>query len=125
MKIAIVDDDQSVRKALARVLTADEIETSIFSSGAEFLASLAEQIPDCLMLDLQMPGMNGFEVQQALKDAGLATPVIAITGNDDSHIRKQTLDAGALACLIKPEDMGVLLDTIHRLVAGNDGAAAA
>ncbi len=125
MKIAIVDDDQSVRKALARVLTADEIETSTFASGAEFLASLPGQIPDCLMLDLQMPGMNGFEVQQALKDAGLATPVIVITGHADSRIRKKSLDAGALACLVKPVDMSVLLETIHRLAAGNNGSAAA
>ncbi|BCG86714.1 hypothetical protein MesoLj113c_28240 [Mesorhizobium sp. 113-3-9] len=118
MKIAIVDDDVSVRNALARVLTADEIETSTFASGAEFLDSLREQIPDCLTLDLQMPGMSGLEVQQALRDAGLSTPVIVITGNDDSTVVKRTLDAGAIACLVKPVDLGLLLDAVQRAVAG-------
>lgn len=118
MKVAIVDDDFSVRSALARVLAADEIEISTFASGSEFLESLRDQIPDCLMLDLQMPGMNGFDVQHALRSAGVSTPVIVITGNDDAMVVKRTLDAGAVACLIKPVNVEVLFDAIQRAVAG-------
>ncbi|SFU22645.1 response regulator [Mesorhizobium sp. YR577] len=119
MKVAIVDDDPSVRKALARVLATEEVETSTFASGAEFLDSLTEQIPDCLMLDLQMPGMNGLDVQLALREAGFSTPVIIITANEDSSFVKRTLEAGAIACFAKPIDIRLLLETIQRTVAGN------
>lgn len=117
VKIAIVDDDVSVRKALARVLTSHEFETSTFASGAEFLAAIEEQIPDCLILDMHMPGMSGFEVQRSLRSAGLCTRIIVITGTCDSNTIKRALDAGAAACLPKPVDVELLLDTLQRVVS--------
>nr|WP_282440658.1 response regulator [Brucella pituitosa] len=119
VKIAIVDDDGSVRKALARVLATEDIETSTYASGPEFLISLSEQIPDCLMLDIQMPGMNGPEVQRRLRESGFSMPIIIITGNDDSSFVRHMIEAGAIACFSKPVDIRLLLDTIRRAVVRN------
>ncbi|TAM99782.1 MAG: response regulator [Rhizobiaceae bacterium] len=117
MKVAIVDDDPAIRTAIARALMAEEVETSTFGSGAEFLESLREQIPDCLMLDLQMPGMTGHDVQRVLKDAGLSTPIIIITGCGDPIAIKRTIDAGAVTCLEKPIDTGMLRAALQQAVA--------
>ena len=115
MKIAIVDDDPSVREALARFLTVNDMECTAFSSGSRFLDSLTGESPDCLLLDLQMPDMSGQAVQRALREAGFFMPVIVITANRDSGVQGRALEAGAVACLAKPVDTDLLLGTIRRL----------
>jgi FixJ family two-component response regulator len=102
--IAVVDDDASVRKALGRLLTACDFATTIFPSGQAFLDSLATDLPDCVVLDLQMPELNGLDVLAALARAGLALNVIMITGHDNPESRTRCLEAGVLACLPKPLD---------------------
>ena len=91
MSVAIVDDDESVRRALQRLLHASDLIAETYASGQEFLDSLkSRRRPDCLVLDLQMPGMNGLEVQRELTNAGLRLPVVVITGHDEpgagSHV---------------------------------------
>ncbi|WP_027152831.1 response regulator [Mesorhizobium sp. WSM2561] len=113
LHIAIVDDDASVRRALARLLVAFDIEAKTFATGAEFLESLSHGPPDCLMLDVHMPGMTGLEVQLSLAESGIHLPVIIITAHDEPKAIGQTLKAGAMACLSKPLDEMVLLETIH------------
>ena len=112
--IAVVDDDESVRKALKRLLRASNLQAEIFASGQEFLGSLTTRHPDCLVLDFHMPGMNGLEVQRTLARINVDLPVVVITGHDEPQIRKQCLAAGAAACLCKPLDGKALLQAIQR-----------
>ena len=114
LRIAIVDDDESVRKALKRLLRAANLDADAFASGREFLDSLAAQLPDCTVLDLHMPGMNGLDIQQQLARTGLQIPIVVITGHDEPLARAQCLTSGAAAYLRKPLDDKALLDAIHR-----------
>ena len=115
LRIAVIDDDESVRKALKRLLRAANLDADTFASGRDFIDSLAAQVPDCIVLDLHMPGMNGLEVQQQLGPrGGLRLPIVVITGHDEPQTRAQCLSAGAAAYLRKPLDDKALLDAIHR-----------
>jgi FixJ family two-component response regulator len=116
LRIAVIDDDESVRKALKRLLRAANLDADTFASGRDFLDSLAAQVPDCIVLDLHMPGMNGLDVQQQLARSGLQLPIVVITGHDEPLARTQCLSAGATAYLRKPLDDEALLDAIHRAV---------
>jgi FixJ family two-component response regulator len=100
--IAIVDDDPSVLKALARLLGARSFNARTYQSARQFLASLAEGRPDCLILDLQMPEMTGVELQQDLARRGIRIPTIIITGHDQAGMRERCKAAGAIAFLSKP-----------------------
>ena len=114
LRVAVVDDDESVRKALKRLLRAANLDADTFASGRDFLDSLAAQVPDCVVLDLHMPGMNGLDIQQQLARGGLPLPIVIITGHDEPLARAQCLSAGAAAYLRKPLDDVALLDAIHR-----------
>ena len=114
LRVAVVDDDESVRRALKRLLRASNLEADIFASGQEFLNSLTAQRPDCLILDLHMPGMNGLEVQRVLARMSAHLPVVVITGHDEPQTRTQCLAAGAVAYLCKPLDDKTLLEAIGR-----------
>jgi FixJ family two-component response regulator len=111
--IAVVDDDPSVRKALGRLLTASKFEAVIFGSGRTFLESLAGSQPDCVVLDLQMPDLNGLDVLAALARAKLHLRVIMITGHDNPESRARCLDAGVTACLSKPLDETAFLHAVN------------
>jgi FixJ family two-component response regulator len=76
--IAIVDDEEPIRKALTRLLRSFGLEVESFSSGAEFLESLSTRQPDCLVLDLHMPHVSGFEVQNWLDKSDMDVPVVII-----------------------------------------------
>jgi len=110
--VAIVDDEESIRKALKRLLRAANLEAESFSSGAAFLDSLATRRPDCLILDLHMPGMTGLHVLERLKQSGTHLPTIVITAYDEPESRTRCLVAGAAAYLRKPLDSRLLLDAI-------------
>jgi FixJ family two-component response regulator len=100
--IAIVDDDPSVLKALARLLGTRSFATKTYMSAPQFLASLPEGLPDCLIADLQMPEMTGLELQLNLARRGLQIPIIIITAHDDAGMRARCKSAGAVAYLSKP-----------------------
>jgi FixJ family two-component response regulator len=101
-RIAVVDDDPSVLKALARLLGARSYIAKTYVSAAQFLDSLAEGQPDCLIVDLQMPEMTGLELQQNLNARGLRIPTIVITAHNESGMRERCKRAGAIAYLSKP-----------------------
>jgi FixJ family two-component response regulator len=111
--IAVVDDEESVRKALVRVLRAAGFDARGFPSGAEFLKSWHFDRPDCLVLDLQMPGFSGTEVQQALKVAGAHFPVVIITAHDAPSLREECMRQGAIAYLCKPLDIRALVEAVR------------
>jgi FixJ family two-component response regulator len=114
--IAVVDDEESVRKSLRRLLVASELDATVYASGQEFLDSLGGRQPDCLVLDLQMPGLTGLEVQRALARARVRFPTIIITAHDEPETRARCLAAGAVAYLCKPLHDELLLDAITTAV---------
>ena len=88
-----------------------DVET--FPSGAELLESFAARRPDCIVLDLHMPVVNGFEVQTRMAESGMRLPVIIITGHDSDETRNRALDGMPVAYLRKPVDDQALLDAIE------------
>jgi FixJ family two-component response regulator len=110
--IAIVDDDPSVLKALARLLRARAFEARTYTSARDFLAALPEGLPECLIVDLQMPEMTGLELQRHLTRSGVQIPTIVITAHDEAGARERCESAGAAAFLSKPLQDTSLLDAI-------------
>lgn len=120
--VAIVDDEDSVRRALERLLRSTGIDPKVFSSGEEFLKSLARHAPDCVVLDLHMPGVTGFDVQARMKASGCKVPVIVMTGHDSAESRERVQGLGAAAYLRKPVGAKVLLEAIQRATTGRNGS---
>jgi FixJ family two-component response regulator len=116
--MAVIDDDASVRKALARLLRACGYEVETFASGAEFLeSSLAGAgAPDCLVLDVHMPSVSGLDVQATLLERDIHIPIIFITAYDDNVLRDRALQQGAVAYLRKPLTEQTLLAAIATAV---------
>jgi FixJ family two-component response regulator len=113
--IAVVDDEESVRNAVVRVLRAAGFAARGFDSGEEFLNSWHFDRPDCLVLDLQMPSVSGTEVQAALNTAGANFPVVIITAHDEPNLRDECMRLGALAFLTKPLDVRALVKAVSRV----------
>jgi FixJ family two-component response regulator len=116
--IAVVDDDRSVGVALCRLLRAAGLEAKAFESAATFLDGMQDHVPDCVVLDVQMPGMNGLELQQRLRDIAVSLPVIMITGRDEASIHAICMAMGASSYLRKPLNDDDLLDAVERAIAG-------
>ena len=110
--IAIVDDEDAVRKALKRLLMSAGFEVDVYADGRAFLSSLRTRAPRCVVLDLHMPLVSGLEVQERLAAVRSTLPVIVITGHDSDSTRTTALANGASAYLRKPVDEQVLLDAI-------------
>jgi FixJ family two-component response regulator len=112
LRVAILDDDPSVRTAISRLVGASGMVGSSFSNGMELFNALPKVDPDCIILDLYMPGLDGLEVLSYLRKTGLKAPVIMITAQDDPTLRETCLKAGASAFLRKPLQAAELLATI-------------
>jgi len=100
--IAIVDDDPSVLKALARLLSARAFQIRTYTSAREFLSALPDGLPECLIVDLQMPDMTGLELQRHLTRNRIRIPTIVITAHNEAGARERCESAGAAAFLAKP-----------------------
>lgn len=123
--IAVVDDEDSVRRALHRLLRSAGFEVAVFASGEEFLRSLDQATPSCVVLDLHMPGTNGFDVQETLKRDQPHLPVVIITGYDTSETKARVMQQGTAAYLSKPVDAMVLLAAINAAIGGGIDAGRA
>jgi len=117
--IAIVDDDEFICRAIKRLLCLHGMDASIFSSGSTFLALLdvnPSYVPDCVILDVQMPDLNGLIVQKLLASRRPGTPVIFITAEENPHQIAQALVAGAEAVFPKPFDGDLVISTLREVL---------
>jgi FixJ family two-component response regulator len=114
-----VDDEEPIRKALKRLLRSVGMQVDTYPSGVEFLESLSTRWPDCIVLDLHMPVVNGFEVQEQLAESGVTVPVVVITGHDSDETRRHALARFPVAYLRKPVNDQVLLDAIAVALSHN------
>jgi len=118
--VAIVDDEEPVRKALRRLLRASGLQAESYAGGREFLEAAAGRAPDCVLLDLHMTGMSGLQVLRKLRTLAPQPAVLIITAHDEPETREQCLAAGAAGYLTKPLDERLLLNAISAAL----GAAA-
>jgi len=112
--VFIVDDDESVRKAMERLMRSADYRAETFSSAEDFLNRARHEDGGCLILDIRMPGMSGLDLQRELAARGSKLPVIFVTAHEDETTRAQAMSAGAVAVLGKPVEDEALLDAIER-----------
>jgi FixJ family two-component response regulator len=110
--IAIVDDDRWMRRSLERLLKAAGFRAEAFISAEHYLATGNHEGTDCLILDIGLPGMNGFELERHLKAEQNRLPIVFVSAHDEPGVRDKAADAGAVAFLGKPFDDNALLDAI-------------
>ena len=115
--IAILDDEEDYRRALSRLLQAHGYDVASFSAGEELIAGLARRSFDCVLLDLHMPGMTGFDVLARLRGQPAPPPVIVITAHDDPAFVQKAIELNAFECQLKPLTSPVLLGAIERACA--------
>jgi FixJ family two-component response regulator len=115
--VAVVDDEESVCRALKRLLRSAGFDVATFGSGSDFLQSLRSRRPACLVLDLHMPRMSGFDLQEHLLSVEDRMPIVVITGHDTPQSRDRVMLAGASAYLHKPVDDQALLDAVQGAIS--------
>jgi FixJ family two-component response regulator len=115
--IIIVEDDCSVNLAVSRLLEAAGFGVRSFTSGGALLADAEAHNADCLVLDVHLPDMNGFDLQRRLLAAGSKAPVVIITAHDDAMHRRAARDIGAFAYLTKPFSSRSLVNAVSGAAA--------
>lgn len=110
--IYLVDDDEAIRRSAGFMLRTSGYLVKSYGSGIEFLKEVRELEPGCILLDVRMPGMDGLEVQKALRGRGIAFPVIIMTGHGDVTVAVQAMKAGAVDFIEKPFERAVLLQAV-------------
>jgi FixJ family two-component response regulator len=111
--ICVIDDDASILRALQRLLVADGFTVEAFSSAEDFLEAKRALAADCLVLDVHLGGLSGFDLHDRLVAAGRRIPVVFITAFDDMTTRERARRAGAVDYLRKPFDDEALISAIH------------
>lgn len=111
--IHLVDDDEAVRRSVGFMLKTSDFRVKTYESGIELLKAAGGLDAGCILLDIRMPGMDGLEVQSALKDKGINLPVIIMTGHGDVTLAVQAMKAGAIDFIEKPFEKAVLLSAIE------------
>jgi FixJ family two-component response regulator len=114
--IAIVDDDPSAREGLQSLIRSAGWRVETFVSAQDFLARLGAEAPSCLILDLQLPGLSGLDLQKRMVEVGLEIPIVFLTGHGNIPASVQAMKAGAVEFLTKPFDEQDLLQAIHEAV---------
>ena len=111
--VSVVDDDEFIREALPDLLRSFGLDASPFSSAEAFLASDSLDRTDCLVLDVNMPGMTGPELQQELARRRRDIPIVFITANNDDELCPKVLKRGAVACLKKPFSDTAMIEAVN------------
>ncbi len=115
--IAVLDDEPEMRKALRRLLTCCSCRVTEYERGEDLLAALEAALPDCLLLDLHMAGVNGFDVLEALRTRQIPLPTVVITAHDEPATAARAQGLGACAYLRKPVERDALLSAIAAATA--------
>ena len=116
--VYVIDDDESVRKALKRLFRSADLDVETFSSAEEFLSNPRQGQNACILIDIRMPGLTGFDLQKRLLSQGVQIPVIVISASDDVQTREHARELGAVNFFRKPVDDQALLDAIWWATAG-------
>src|ERR1700720_322159 len=116
-EVYVLDDDVSVREGVGSLIRSVGLKVRTFASAQEFLASLRKERPSCLVLDIQLPDINGFELQQELATKDIQIPIIFLTGHGDIPMSVRAIKAGAIEFLTKPFDDEYLLEAIRSAIA--------
>jgi len=114
--VVIVEDDAGMRKALERLLRVAGYEPASFSSAEAFLAAAGSDLPACLVLDIHLPGLSGFELHRRLTASGYEPPVIFITAQDEESAREEARQLGCSAYFRKPFAGTALLEAIREVL---------
>jgi FixJ family two-component response regulator len=117
--VYVVDDDAFAREGVARLIRSAGLMTKTFVSGEEFLAAPRPPLPSCLVLDVNLPGLSGLDLQQELAKSGVQVPIVFLTGHGDIPMTVRALKAGAANFLTKPFDDEELLQAIQHYQARN------
>ena len=114
--VFVVDDDPSMRRSLESLLKSVGLDVQLFSSAQEFMPAKRPDLPGCVVLDVRLPGMSGLTFQEELAKAGVALPIIFITGHGDVPMSVRAMKAGAVEFLTKPFDDQALLDAVQAAI---------
>jgi FixJ family two-component response regulator len=114
--IFVIDDDDSMRQALMRLLYSVKMRVQIFASAEEFFRSERPDVPSCIVLDVRLPGLSGLDFQAALAREGTRIPIVFITGHGDIPMTVQAIQAGAIDFLEKPFRDQDLLDAVSKAI---------
>ena len=112
--VFVVDDDPSVRASIQGMLRSASLRYECFGTAEEFLRNKRPEGPSCLVLDVNLPGVNGLEFQRQLADAGILIPIIFVTGHGNIPMTVKAMKSGAVEFLTKPFDDQHLLTAIHQ-----------
>ena len=112
--VHLVDDDEAIRRSVGFMLKTSGFHVRAYESGVELMKSAPHLEPGCILLDIRMPGMDGLEVQKALKEKGVTLPVIIMTGHGDVSLAVQAMKAGAIDFIEKPFEKALVLSAIER-----------
>jgi two-component system response regulator FixJ len=110
--VHLVDDDEAIRRSVGFMLKTSGFHVRTYESGDDLLKSASNLEAGCILLDIRMPGMDGLELQAALRDKGIGLPVIIMTGHGDVTLAVQAMKAGAVDFIEKPFEKAVLLSAI-------------
>ena len=114
-QLYIVDDDESVRRSLKLLMVSYGFTVDTFSSAEEFFTAVPNSAEGCLILDIHMPGLNGWDTQQRLTKTGYNLPVIVISADKDGNFKEKALKAGAVGFLRKPFEDHYLLNMVNKV----------
>lgn len=115
--VHLVDDDEAIRRSVGFALKTSGFQVRSYENGVEILKSAPDLEPGCILLDIRMPGMDGLEVQEALKAKGVTLPVIIMTGHGDVNLAVRAMKAGALDFIEKPFEKAVLLGAVEHAMS--------
>jgi FixJ family two-component response regulator len=115
--VFVVDDDAGVRASIQGLLKSADLRSECFERAEQFLQRNPRDVPGCLILDVSLPGINGLDFQQQLRNAGLQIPIIFVTGHGDIPMSVKAMKSGAVEFLTKPLKRHILLDAIQQALA--------
>src|ERR1700744_1933762 len=115
--VFVVDDDRMIREAFQSLIRSVGLRVETFASAQDFLQAKRPEAPACLVLDVRMPGLSGLDLQMKLRDGGIPTPIIFITGHGDIPMSVRAMKGGAHEFLTKPVRGQDLLDAVHKAIA--------